>query len=647
MTVHTKQFLRFALIVLLSASFLSSKSQVRLARVFGDNMVLQRGAPIPVWGTARPGSRIVVELSTSQVKTTAASNGKWRLNLPSMQAGGPFMMSYYSEDKPKSVDKFNNVLIGDVWLASGQSNMEFQVQQLIEAKAEITNAKYPSIRVFNIPHNKQIKPQDTISGGSWVAMDSNHVKTASAVAYFFARNIQADLNIPFGIIQSTWGGTPVEAWTSREQLLTSQISRNIVLQNDSIKPSDLVQDSLDLIRFWEIVYHSQQNANLKFPQSTYNDTNWPEVNMPVTLKQMNIPSYEGMVWLRKRINIPSAMNGKDLEVNLGHPEMNYSLYFNGEEIAKNIWNVSASHLYKIPLKMIKPEGNVISLRMAFLWSGGGFNPPAADMYLTDGSQKLSLAGNWKYKTDLEPAVPKIKNYHRYPTFLYNSMINPIVSYGIKGILWYQGEDNSGAPVEYRSLFPMLINDWRSRWKQGNIPFLFVQLPNYMKKQPEPAASNWATLREAQALALALPNTGMATTIDIGEADDIHPKNKKEVGKRLALVAKKLVYHKAVQAYGPTYESYKVEKDQIIIKFSETGSGLAIRGGGKLKGFAIAGSDQKFYWANAKIKGNTVVVSSDKVKNPTAVRYAWADNPDCNLINKENLPASPFRTDKSS
>jgi sialate O-acetylesterase len=646
MTFLTKQLIRITLTVLLYASFSIAHAQVRLSKVFSDNMVLQRGKAIPVWGTARPGSRIVVELNSKRVKTMAASNGQWKLDLPAMQAGGPFVLTY-TEEKPQTIHKVNNVVIGDVWVASGQSNMEFQVQQLLEAKSEISKANYPLIRVFNVPHNKTIKPQDTLSGGTWVAMDSSHVKTASAVAYFFARNLQAELNVPIGIIQSTWGGTPVEAWTSREQLLSSPVSRSKVLQIDSIRPSHLVQDSLDLIRFWEIVYNPQQHTNVSVPKDTYNDSNWPEVNMPVTLKGMNLPPYEGMMWLRKTINIPATMNGKDLTIELGHPEMNYSLYFNGQEIAKNVWNVSASHSYTIASQMIKPGNNLISVRMAFLWSGGGFNPPAEDMYLTDGKSRLSLAGVWKYNKDLEPAIPKIMNYHRYPAFLFNGMINPIVSYGIKGFLWYQGEDNASAPVEYRTLFPMLIKDWRSRWKQEDLPFLFVQLPNYMNRQPEPAESNWASLREAQSLALALPNTGMATTIDIGEAADIHPKNKKEVGKRLALIAEKAVYHKAVQAYGPTYESYKIQGDQIKISFSETGSGLAVQGGIELKGFAIAGSGHKFYWANARIEGNTVIVSSSKVNKPLAVRYAWADNPDCNLINKERLPAGPFRTDKEA
>ncbi|MCC9167720.1 sialate O-acetylesterase [Pontibacter harenae] len=266
------------------------------------------------------------------------------------------------------------------------------------------------------------------------------------------------------------------------------------------------------------------------------------------------------------------------------------------------------------------------------------------MYITDGDASISLAGAWKYKKDLEPAIPKINNYHRYPTFLYNAMINPVIPYGIKGFIWYQGEDNVAAPQDYRTLFPMLISDWRIRWKQGYLPFLYVQLANYMKTQPEPSESDWAALREAQTMTLTQPNTAMASIIDIGGADNIHPQNKQEVGRRLALLAKNTVYDKPVQAYGPLFQDYEIKGDKVVLSFSETGSGLATKDNGKLSGFALAGSDQKFYWADAVIEGDKVIVSAAQVKSPVAVRYAWADNPDANLINKEGLPAVPFRTD---
>lgn len=639
------RWLRLASTLLLMVLHVVVFGQVTLPKVFSDHMVLQRGSDIPVWGKAKPDQQITVELGSSKAKTVVGKDGTWKLHLPLMPAGGPFTLKVYEGDQPLPVHTFKDVLIGDVWLASGQSNMEWQVQQAAHAETEIKNANYPHLRFYNVPHDKKITPQTDVLGGSWTAMDSVGVKTASAVAYFFARDLHQDLNVPIGILQATWGGTPVEAWTSREQLLSSPITHNRILQNDTITEDHFIKDSLDLVRFWKIVYNPQNKTDKTIPKANFNDSQWPEQIMPATLKDMPLPSsYEGMVWLRKIITIPAEMSGKELTIHLGHPELNYSLYFNGQEISKTVWNASPTHQYPIPAKLVKQGKNVIAVRMAFLWSGGGFNPPAEKMYLTDGSSRISLAGAWKYKIGLEPAIPKINNYHRYPTYLYNAMINPMVTYGIKGFLWYQGEDNVTNAQEYRTLFPMLISDWRIRWQQGYLPFLYVQLANYMKSKPEPSVSDWATLREAQLMTLSQPNTGMASIVDIGEADNIHPKNKQEVGRRLALLAKKMVYHKPVQASGPLYQGFEVAGDQIKINFTETGSGLAARDNGLLKGFAIAGSDQKFYWANAKIEGNTVVVSSEKVKNPVAVRYGWADNPDGSLINKAGLPASPFRTD---
>jgi sialate O-acetylesterase len=371
---------------------------------------------------------------------------------------------------------------------------------------------------------------------------------------------------------------------------------------------------------------------------------WAKVEMPRLIKDFGIGDYEGMMWLRKKNILPASFSGKDLTINLGHPEMNYSLYFNGVEICKTIWNADPKQSYTIPAKFVKNGENVISLRMAMLWTGGGLNPPAENIYLTNGESKISLSGNWLYKKDVEPSMPKVHNYHYYPSLLYNAMINPLIPYGIKGFLWYQGEANDSTAYNYRKLFPMMITDWRQRWHQGNLPFLYVQLANYKKIRPVPSESEWAELREAQTMALLQPNTGMACTIDIGEAESIHPLNKQEVGRRLALIANKQVYKQDCIAAGPMYKSFRVVGNSIRISFINTGSRLSTKDGKGVAGFAITGNDKQFYWAKAVIEGDEVVVTSDKVLEPVAVRYAWADNPVCNLINSEGLPAVPFRTD---
>jgi sialate O-acetylesterase len=625
---------------------IAAHAQITLPKVFGDNMVLQRGIKIPVWGNATPGALIVAKLGAIQATAKADQQGKWQIRFPNVKAGGPYVLEIVESGKPASSIKLKGILIGDVWLASGQSNMEWQVQQAKDADNEIANAHFPKIRFLVVEHSKQVKPQPDIFGGKWKVCDPGNVKDFSAVAYYFARKIHRDQNVPVGVIQSTWGGTPIEAWTSRDMLLTSPITKEKTLSNDTLAPDreDFVQDSLNQIRFWHMVYNPQNNADKIVPAAGYDDAGWKTIEMPNAIKDSGVAYSEGMVWLRKKISLPESFAGKTVTINLGHPEMNYSLYFNGQEICKNVWNSNPTHSYIIPANLVQRGENTIAVRIAMLWGGGGLNP-ADDIYITDGSSKISLGGKWVYKKDLETALPKILNYQYYPTVLFNTMINPVIPYGIKGFIWYQGESNAGAAYDYRKLFPMLIADWRKRWQQGNLPFLFVQLANYMKTKPFPSESEWAELREAQTLTLSLPNTGMACAIDIGEANDIHPKNKQEVGRRLALIANKMVYKQESIASGPTYQSSLKDGSRIRINFANTGTGLSTKDAREVTGFAIAGKDKQFYWAKAVIEGNEVVIYSDKVSEPVAVRYAWADNPECNLINSEGLPAIPFRTDE--
>lgn len=619
-------------------------AQISLPKVFGDNMVLQRGIQIPVWGNATPGARIIAELGAVRITGITDQQGKWQIRFPKQKAGGPYTLKIYETGKPDSGIKLNGILIGDVWVASGQSNMEWQVQQSRDARNEIAQARYPQIRFLFVEHDKKLTPQADIVSGKWKVCDTTNVKQFSAVAYYFARKIHQDQHVPVGIIQSTWGGTPVESWTSREQLLTSPISRTAALANDTLSEKNFVTDSLNLVRFWDIVYHPKNNTEKEIPQPQFDDSGWKTLNMPRVIRDMDIYPYNGMVWLRKTIHLPESFSGKELTLNLGHPEMNYTCYFNGTEICKNVWNANKTHAYIIPQNIVRNGKNTITIRMAMLWGGGGFNPPADDIFLTNGLEKVSLAGEWRYRKDLEPALPEIRNYHYYPSVLYNAMIHPVIPFGIKGFIWYQGEANDTAAYNYRTLFPLLINDWRNRWKQGNLPFLFVQLANYKKRVAEPCESEWAELRESQALALKLPETGMACTIDIGDGETIHPLNKQEVGRRLAWIANNQVYHQQGVFPGSMFDSYKIDGNSIRISFKQTASGLMTKDGGAIKGFAIAGADHKFYWANARIEGNEVILNSADVPNPVAVRYAWADNPACNLVNSEGLPAVPFRTD---
>ncbi|MEJ8843661.1 sialate O-acetylesterase [Lacibacter sp. H375] len=633
-------------IVLLTTFFYQSLScaQITLPKVFGDSMILQRDVAIPVWGQAVPGTSVIAQLGKIRVATKADSKGKWMIRFPKFKAGGPYTLKISEQGKKNNDIELKGILIGDVWLASGQSNMEWQVQQSKDAQNEIAKANYPNIRFLFVEHDIKLTPQSDIAAGQWKTCDTNNVKQFSAVAYYFARKIHKEQNVPIGIIQSTWGGTPVESWTSRDMLLSSPITKNTMLANDTLTTQHFVNDTMNMNRFWDIVFNPQNNADKTIPSPDYNDASWSAVGMPRLVKDFGIGNYEGIMWMRKKITLPASFAGKDLVLNIGHPEMNYSLYFNGVEICKTIWNNNAKQSYTIPASIVKNGENTISLRIAMLWGGGGLNPPADNIYITDGNTKVSLAGSWLYNKDIEPLMPKIRNYHYYPSLLFNAMINPVIPYGINGFIWYQGEANDGDAYNYRKLFPMMINDWRQRWQLGNLPFLYVQLANFKRAKDLPSESEWAELREAQTMTLSLPNTAMACIIDIGDADDIHPINKQEVGRRLALNANKLVYKQNNIASGPLYKSFKKEGNRIRISFTNTGTGLSTKDDTEIKGFAIAGKDKQFYWANAVIKGNEVVVYCDKVAEPEAVRYAWADNPVCNLINKEGLPAIPFRTD---
>lgn len=618
-------------------------AQISLPKVFGDNMVLQRDVKIPVWGNATPGTTIIAELGSVRATAIADEKGKWMVRFPEFKAGGPYTLKLSQSGIADSPIVLSNILIGDVWVASGQSNMEWQVQQSQDANNEISKALFPQIRFLFVEHDKKLTPQTDISG-TWKVCDTTNVKQFSAVAYFFARKIHLDQNVPIGVIQSTWGGTPVDSWTSRDMLLSSPITRSKVLANDTLTPQHFVQGISNEKRFWDIVYRVQNNADQLVPASEYDDSDWSTVEMPRLIRDFGIGGFVGIMWMRKSITLPETFAGKELTLALGHPEMNYSLYFNGNEICKTIWNANPKQSYTIPANMVKGGKNTISLRIAMLWGGGGLNPPAENIFITDGESKVSLAGQWLYKKDIEPTMPKVHNYHYYPTVLYNAMINPLIPYGIKGFIWYQGEADDSIGYNYRKTFPMMITDWRQRWGQGNLPFLYVQLANFKKEQSEPSESMWAELRESQTMTLSQPNTGMACTIDIGDADNIHPSNKQEVGRRLALCAEKLVYKQNIIASGPLYKSYRKEGNKISISFTVTGDGLTTLDGREVTGFAIAGGDKKFYWAKADIVGKEVIVYSDKVPNPEAVRYAWADNPVCNLINSEGLPAIPFRTD---
>ncbi|GAB4041620.1 sialate O-acetylesterase [Spirosoma jeollabukense] len=640
-------------LVLLLAISTGVQAQLRLPKLISDGMVLQRDATLKIWGWATPGERITVRFNKKSYKTVTAATGKWLLTLPPMPAGGPYSMAIVGNTQLTVKD----ILLGDVWFCSGQSNMVHQlnIHDVTYAK-EIREANYPQIRQFWIPTLTNLQaPQSDLPNGQWKSAVGEDVRPFSAVAYFFARKLYDKDKIPIGIINASVGGTPIEAWTSEEGLRDfSDLKAAIEKNKDTTYINRLTRPGLTQ-RQPATVNKPGPPVDLGMASTTkwfdvsYVPKGWRPINIPGYWEDQGVKDLNGVVWYRKEIDIPSSMMGKPAKVFLGRIVDADELYINGKSVGKTTY-MYPQRRYNVASDVLKAGRNVFVVRVTNNAGKGGFVPDKPYCIFA-GADTVDLKGTWQYKvgTVYQPfAGSNIGggiNAQNQPTALYNAMVAPAINYAIKGFCWYQGESNTGKPQEYEKLQIALINDWRNQWGQGPLPFLYVQLPGFMDYNYQPTESNWAVLREAQRKALSVPNTAMAVAIDLGEWNDIHPDNKKDVGERLALAALKTAYHKNLVSSGPLYQSSAIDGNKIVLSFTNVGSGLIAKDGEVLGEFAIAGADKKFVWARANIEGNNVVVWSDDIPSPQYVRYAWADNPvNPNLYNKEGLPASPFRTD---
>jgi sialate O-acetylesterase len=627
-----------------------ASSQVRLPRLVRDSMVLQRDSKVKIWGWAANGEKVTVSFRGRQYKTTASAEGKWLVMLPPLKAGGPYTMDIAASNKVS----LKEILVGDVWLCAGQSNMVHQMElHSITYAKDISEANYPQIRHFWIPTLTDLQgPRDDLPTGFWKWANPQDVRQFSAVAYFFARKIYEKTKVPIGLINASVGGTPIEAWTSEEGLKEFPSMIEVLQKN---KDSAYI-NSLNRAAYAGSNNSGQNKAGdkgltgpLKWYDTAYSPKGWRTINIPGFWEDQGIRNLNGVVWYRREFDIPVVMTGMPAQIQLGRIVDADALYINGVQVGTTTYQYPQRR-YQVPAGLLKPGKNTFVVRVTNYSGKGGFVPDKPYI-LSAGDQVLDLKGYWQYKVG-ETFVPQSGTSavgiasQNQPAALFNAMVAPVVNYAIKGILWYQGESNAGKPAEYGRLLPAFIKDWRQQWKLDDLPFLYVQLPNFMEVDYLPAESNWALLREAQLNALSVPNTGMAVAIELGEWNDIHPDNKKDVGERLAIAARKTAYGENLVASGPLFQSAKVNGNKVVITFSHTGSGLVANDGGELSEFAIAGADKKFVWGHARIEGNTVVVWSEAVAIPLYVRYAWADNPDNpNLYNKEGLPASPFRTDK--
>jgi sialate O-acetylesterase len=651
-------FTLFTLPLMLTLTSAAQAGSLKLASLFTDNMVLQRERSIPVWGTAENGARIALQLN-GRTAITQAKNGKWMAKLPAMKQGGPYVLTVSSESDRIQL---NNVLVGEVWIASGQSNMEFGLPGAMNGSAEVAAANFPNIRFFTVAKATSVTPLDSVKG-SWVECTPKNAAGFSAVAYFFARRLATEEGLNVGIIHSSWGGTPAEAWTDEATIRSDPEFASLLGPLEAFKngPSagrqEIEKKMADWEKFWDGVFAKNKELEQGWAHPKADLSAWTKTDVP---KEGSILSnIDGVVWYRRNVDIPETWAGKDLSLSLGPIDDFDITYFNGKEVGRITkstpnWYLTARE-YTVPGALVRPGKNTIAVRIVDSWLGGGFGGDAASMQIrrkdAPGEAAIPLAGPWMFRTAFQldpkrdPVRPEQADDSQVATVLYNAMIAPLIPYAIRGAIWYQGESNTSRAVQYRKLFPAMIGSWRRAWGEGDFPFYFVQLANFMQRLEAPSESEWAGLREAQSMTLGLKNTGMAVAIDVGDAGNIHPTNKQEVGKRLALWAQAKLYgRKGMEYSGPLYRKMTIKGNQVVLSFDHANGGLIAAGGGKIEGFAIAGADGKFVWADAKIAGRTVIVSSPQVAQPKAVRYGWADNPAVNLSNRAALPASPFRTD---
>jgi sialate O-acetylesterase len=637
------------ILLLFSAIFYPqlSSAKIRLPMLLSDSMVIQRDAKIKIWGWADSGEKISIKFKGKNYATTTGANGKWLVWLPPTKAGGPYNMDITGDGDNITL---RNILVGDVWMCAGQSNMvHYMALHSERYEKEIAEANCPEIRQFLVSTNPKLEgPAEDISNGSWKGATSKDILHFSVVAYFFAKKLYEQYKVPIGIINTSVGGTPIEAWTSEEALKGfPDLLKTIVRNKDTAYVNRVNRVASE--KRQAIMKQRPQDEGLTGPKPWYapafTPERWHTINIPGYWEDQGIRDLDGVVWYRREIDVPPSMTGIPAKIAMGRIVDADFVYINGTLAGKTTYQYPQRR-YEVPAGVLKPGKNIMVVRVINQYGKGGFVPDKP-YYLAAGGDTLDLKGYWQYKVgavyDDQPGGAEGIAIQYQPTALFNGMVAPLTDFSIRGVVWYQGESNEDNPEAYAKLLPAFIRDWRNQWGENDLPFLYVQLPNYREEDYSPSESHWAVLREAQRKALQVPNTAMVVAIDLGEWNDVHPDNKRPIGERLALAARNKAYgEKDVVYSGPLYSSSTVTQNKVVLHFSHAGSGLISKDGEALKWFSVAGEDKKFVWANATIKNDDVVVWSENISDPVYVRYAWADNPDgVNLYNKEGLPASPF------
>ena len=640
----------FLFLLLLSGS--SSFAQLKLARLFSDHVVLQRQKQIPVWGWAKPKETVTVTLAGQTQKAKADASGKWMVRFNPLEAGGPHQMTASGSSGKVNVE---DILIGEVWLCSGQSNMEFKVQQADNFAEEKKNADFPKIRHFNVDHEVTIDVQKDLKNGSWQLASSETVGGFTAVGFFFARELYQKLNVPVGILHTSWGGSQVEGWISKEAMLSDNELKNYA--NNLPKSWEEADRQLDAKLRKQLFKDSQINPSVgeeaKYLEAGYDFSKWPKTDSPIgQWDWKGIWAFRGNGFMARTIIVPADLISQKTVLALAENDSHNAIFINGKLISEGI--IKGVRKIEIPENTWRAGENKLVIKFGNMidtpWYGLGLRGSVDDLYTGTEKQKISIAKDWFIMPSFADKHSYVHSSNNVGTTIYNAMIAPLVPFAIRGNLWYQGEANTSRAFQYRQSFPLMIQDWRTKWgvngNPGDESFYFVQLSSYGPDQDSNKGSGWAELREAQTMTLKLPKTGMAVTIDVGNAKDIHPTNKQDVAHRLATNALKLDYGQNIEYSSPLYDTVTFSEGKATISFKFAGSGLVVKDKyGYLKGFEIAGEDKIFYYAKAEILGNTVIVYHPKGVKPATVRYAWADAPvEANLYNSEDFPASPFRTD---
>ncbi len=638
--------MKLSLSIFLIFIYSQAFSQLHLSAIFSDHMILQRDKPLKIWGASGPGETVHITLAKIKGSAVADKNGKWLITLPAFSSGGPYVMTVKTKNETKI---FSDVLIGEVWICSGQSNMEFRVKQTINAAYEIHRANNPLIRQVSIPHNLKFQPEDFVDSTQWIISTPYTTGEFTAVGYFFAGDIFERLHIPVGLINDNWGGSQVESWISADAMKGSDELKDYVKQmpgnwNESdIRVENKIITAIKKLNGGKIPGTDEAN----FTKTDYDFSGWMPSAVPTSWDWIGLPGYRGEGYMIREINLDSTQVAQASILSLGMNDIRFRWFVNGIPVPKTMDKIFTVSL---PPHTWKAGRNLLLLEIGSQpvpdWWTVGIRGENELLFVDFDGERISLAGD---KWEMIPILDKPHHYMHWMNsegaIIYNAMLHPVIPFSIRGVLWYQGETNADRAVEYGKTFPLMIESWRKEWND-NFPFLFVQLADFGSNESSNEGSKWAELREAQSKTLRLPGTGMSVTTDIGDPKDIHPKNKQEVGRRLAAIALNDVYGFRQTCDGPQYDSVSFLNGRAVLFFKYIGKGLIAKDKyGYLRGFEIAGPNRRFYYANASIQGHQIVVSSDSVNNPIAVRYGWSDSPDdINLYNADGFPASPFRTD---